>query len=279
MDTRQINKLTMFLAVRRYCDKDENQTALKAIEVFHEQYQEFLGILPSIRHQARLSMRLITGGVTESKEAVREGLAASSAKISAALSTYAEVTENLELLQGAKLTRSAVLYGRELEVADSVDNLLKLALQHAPQLERYGLSKERLDDYDDLSQQFSEAIGRPRAIIRERKMANETLIELFSTADKRLDRMDRLALILDETHPDFVAGYRESRRTIHTPATRSEIGDATGVPAETLVVAEETEILSHPHTNGRPTAADLNATQTEPDANEDDLASSTQLGA
>jgi hypothetical protein len=55
----------------------------------------------------------------------------------------------------------------------------------------------------------------------KRKTANRSLIELFQEADLHLSRMDRLCPSLEETHPAFVAGYRENRSIVQVNATRS----------------------------------------------------------
>lgn len=57
-----------------------------------------------------------------------------------------------------------------------------------------GITEERLDDFDNVCQQISDTIGRPRAIIAERKIANfanastEFLIDLDSLQTRVLPR-------------------------------------------------------------------------------------------
>jgi septal ring factor EnvC (AmiA/AmiB activator) len=87
-------------------------------------------------------------------------------------------------------------------------------------LGKYAVTQERLDRFELLCQEFSDLIGRPRAIILQRKSANRSLTELFQEADLQLSRMDRLCPSLEETHPEFVAGYREHRSIVHVNATR-----------------------------------------------------------
>ena len=221
MNTRLLNKLNMYLGVRRYVADPKMADARGQIEGFGEAWEEFIPVVLEIRRQAVASRDLVTGGTTETKEVIREKLAGQAAKISAGLVILAEVTGDAVLAGKAHLTKSMMMTGRELETADRADALLLLALPHVDHLAKYAVTQERLDQFEGLCQEFSELIGRPRAIILKRKTANRSLIELFQEADLHLSRMDRLCPSLEETHPAFVAGYRENRSIVQVNATRS----------------------------------------------------------
>jgi len=220
MNTRQLNKLNMYLGVRRYVADPEMAEARGQIEGFKEAWEEFFPLVHEIRRQGVASMDLVTGGTTETKVMIREKLAGEAAKISVGLVIFAEVSGNAVLEEKAHVTKTAMLGGREVETADRADALLLLAVTHVDQLGKYAVKQERLDRFEGLCQEFSELIGRPRAIILERKTANLSLSELFQDADVQLSRMDRLCPSLEETHPAFVAGYRENRSIVHVKATR-----------------------------------------------------------
>jgi hypothetical protein len=227
MTSRQLNKLGMFLAVRSHCALPSHAEAVAAVPAFAEQLAALDDTVSRIRHLARLSLRLLPGGITGGKAELRDSLADAAARLSAALVTWADVRGDRPLLHAARLSRSAVLGGRELEAADRVDNLLALARAHAADLVPYGISGEQLDDLDDLLQSFSETIGRPRHVIREGAVARRSLADLFATADLHLARLDRLATVLEPSHPAFVAAYRAHRRVVNLAASR-EVANADG---------------------------------------------------
>ena len=99
--------------------------------------------------------------------------------------------------------------------------MLELVQQHAEGLEHYGISAKRIAEFDDRAGAYSELIGRPRAIIAARRRANRSLPTLFADADAELAHMDRLVVLLEDAYPDFVEGYRESRRIVNVSASRA----------------------------------------------------------
>lgn len=221
MTTTHLNKLVMYLALRSYMERPQCQAALDHLPAFRKAWESFLELLPAIRQRSRLSQELLPSAATEKKLSLREAMAAAGAKISAGFVTWAEDKGDVELAQSAHLPKSTLLNGRALEAAIRADRFLLLVMKYVGKLDDYGVTQERVDDFDDLCQQFSEGIGRPRAVIGERKLANDALPGLFRQADEMLARMDRLCTLVEEEHPQFGAGYREQRRIIHVAATRA----------------------------------------------------------
>lgn len=81
-------------------------------------------------------------------------------------------------------------------------------------------------------------IGRPRSIIQARKRANESIPLFIAKADEQLAHMDRLAPLLEKQHPEFVATYRDKRKTIHFAASRS-LSEQEKANAEVRAAKEE----------------------------------------
>jgi len=109
---------------------------------------------------------------------------------------------------------------RAVPRAERADALLLLAAEHVDHLGKYEVTQDRLDRLEALCEEFSSLIGHPWSIFLERRTANRSLSELFQEADVHLSRMDRLCPSLEETHPAFVAGYRENRSIVQVNATR-----------------------------------------------------------
>ena len=221
MTTRQLNKLNMILGLRRFIADPKMTEAREKIEGFEDAWNDFLPLVAEIRKQAVTSRGLVTGGTTETKVSIREQLAAEGVKIGNGLGILAEVTGDAVLADKARVTKTTFLSGREVEAAERADALLLVAVEHVDKLGKYAVSQERLDRFEGLCQKFSDLIGRPRSIILERKTTNRSLAELFDEADVQLSRMDRLCPSLEETHPEFVAGYREHRAIVNVSASRA----------------------------------------------------------
>jgi len=221
MDTRQINQVLMFTRVEDYCETPDYQTIIRSVEGLAEDYDHFRTFMATLRKESEVALTLMSGGVSEDKAQVRERMAERASQLSAGLLNVAEKIADPILARDARLSKSEVLSGRELEAVTKVDALLKLALPHGLALAKYAVTEAMINELDTLAERFSKAIGRPRAVILERQRANQNLPELITKASESLVRIDRTLKILAETQPDFVRGYRNSRRIVHTAATRS----------------------------------------------------------
>jgi len=221
MDTRSINKFVMFLAVCRHCTGAEFEEAIAHLPAFAKTFGLFNGVVQKTRRRVQHILALNPEGITENKVLVREKLAKKVSRLSSSLVTWAEEHGNMELARKAHVTKSMIIAGRDLEAADRIDLVYTLGVAHLDQLGDYGVNKVRLKTIDELSQAFSELIGRPRAVIDARKRATRSLPTLMADADKHLLKLDRLADVLDEDYPEFAEGFRTSRKIINVSASRA----------------------------------------------------------
>jgi len=102
----------------------------------------------------------------------------------------------------------------------------------------YGVTPELIDNVAIPLARFNQAIGRPRSIINARKRANESIPLYIAKSDEQLGHMDRLALLLEASYPDFVAAYRDCRKVVHFAATRS-LSEEEKANAEVRAAKEE----------------------------------------
>jgi len=221
MLTRQINKLVMYLSMRNFCSDPKFANAIEKLPVFAEHTTEFLDTANVIRLRRQAVLDLNPAGLTVNKEALREQLAEQTASLSACVVAFAKNRSDEHLAQKAHLTKTTISSGRNVDEADRVENLLALTQELLPQLGGYGVTAERLEQINALNQSFSDLVGRPRAVIGERKRVNASLPDLFEEADFHLEQMDRLSSTLEQTHPDFVTGFRVHRKVHHVAASRS----------------------------------------------------------
>jgi len=221
MLTRQINKLVMYLSMRNFCSEPKFANAIAKLPVFAEHTTEFLDTANVIRLRRQAVLDLNPAGLTVNKEALREQLAEQTASLSACVVAFAKNRSDEHLAQKAHLTKTTISSGRNVDAADRVENLLALTQELLPQLGGYGVTAERLEQINALNQSFSDLVGRPRAVIGERKRVNASLPDLFEEADFHLEQMDRLSSTLEQTHPDFVTGFRVHRKVHHVAASRS----------------------------------------------------------
>ena len=221
MDTRQINQVLMFTRVEDYCEQAKYQPIIGSFEGLKEDYDQFRAYMAPLREESGIALSLMSGGVSEDKAQLRERMAERGSQLSGGLLNVAGKIPDPVLSRDARLSKTDVLNGRELEAVAKVDALLKLAPPHLVALAKYGVTEAMVHELDALAARFSKSLGRPRAVILERKRANQNLPDLIAQTTESLVRIDRTLKILEERHPDFVRGYFNSRRIVHTAATRS----------------------------------------------------------
>jgi len=238
----------MFRSVELLTSDPKHAAAVQAVPRFARATQKFLLILPQIQRTSASARALNTEGITESIEMIRENLANLAVTISCGLVAYADETGNVELAASGHVTRSDIAYGRSLDAAEIADHLLAAALARAGELTESGITQPLLVEFDDLIQDYSDRIGRPRATITERKTIRASLPDLFDAADRHLAQMDRLAEVLKHTFPAFVAEYQNKRRIVHVPGTRitpeAAATDGTPLRSESVSPADATALES-----------------------------------
>jgi hypothetical protein len=174
-----------------------------------------------LRKRATSLLKLNPAGLAENSQNLREALAKEAAAVSAALVTWAKKAGKVELAERAHLTRTTILSGRGIDAAARAEHVLEMADEHQESLQSYKITKARLTEFDDLISEYSEAVGRPRAVIQARKQVRKSLPDLFLLADEELGHMDRLLLLMDGDHEEFTSGFRDTRKMIQVPATRA----------------------------------------------------------
>jgi len=221
MKNRDTNKLVMFLALATYCADPKNRDAVAHLAPFLESWKAFRSLVNRLRKRSTSILKLNPTGSTENSLALRQAIAKRAAALSAAIVTWARKAGNSELAEQAHVTKSMLLNGRAIDAVERVEHLVVLADEHVEALEAYKITKTTVTALDDLITEFSETIGRPRAIIKARKQVRKTLPDLFAQADVELGHMDRLLVLLEDDFEEFVKGYRASRKIDQVPASRA----------------------------------------------------------
>jgi len=264
MKNRDTNKLVMFLAVAAYCAASTNKEAVENLKPFLESWHAFLSLVNKLRRRSTSILKLNPSGSTENSQALRKEVAKHSTAISAALVTWARKNGNLALAEQAHLTQSTLINGRAVDAVERAEHILELAHEHVEALKDYKITKQRLTKLDDLTTEFSENIGRPRAIIKARKQARKTLPELFALADVELGHMDRLLILLDDGFEEFIRGFKASRKIDQISASRalSELEKANAAAREAkreVVRAKKAAEVAAKHEEAKATLAEARA--------------------
>jgi len=246
MTARQNNKMRMYLSIKHYCSKPENQAAVAKILAFEKEYQGFQSVSEKILNEAMKQQGSISVGVTEDKDQIRAIMADQASRVAAAVQTWADVTDDLIVFAAVNHTRYDFLAGREIDAANRAEIILTIATSKLGLLGDYGVDQAVLDDLDAVIGRFSAAIGKPRGTIIDRKTATASLPLLFTRADKHLARLDRLAKLLEVTHSEFVLGYRNARLIVTKRGGQTAVVAAAASTAAPAVAPIQPVLLPSP---------------------------------
>ncbi len=264
MKNRDTNKLVMFLALATFCAAAKNQEAVGHLAPFQESWNAFRSLVNRLRKRSTSLLKLNPTGSTENSLALRQAIAKRAAAISAALVTWARKTGKPDVAEQAHVTKSMLLNGRAIDAVERAEHLVELEDEHLDALEAYKINKQVVTTLDDLITEFSENIGRPRAIIKARKQVRQTLPDLLAKAEIELGHMDRLLVLLEDDFEEFVQGYRVSRKIDQVSASRalSELEKANAAVREAkqeVVKAKSAAEIDGKHEEAKTTLAKARA--------------------
>ncbi|WP_062061264.1 hypothetical protein [Aquimarina longa] len=107
-----------------------------------------------------------------------------------AIESFAEDTENAELLSKSSNTPSDYFRLPNEDFEIKVLNIIKLSEETLPQMDGYGMTQEEIEDVKILTNTFLEKRQKPRAFWVASKVATLSLDEQFREATQILKRLD-----------------------------------------------------------------------------------------
>jgi hypothetical protein len=221
MNTKQTNYLKMALATDDVCSDYEAQwTTLPA---FASEVALARTHIASIRRDGQAQLGADSKPHTKAKDEAKKSLARLAADTGAPASVLAETTSNLPAAAKLNQSYSDIYYASDLDAEDLALNLLNAARDmDVGALATYGVTADRLGDLEEALNHYSEKIGSPRAATIKGRISTLSLEDLFDKLRAVHSRMDRLAVVLRRTAPDFLAAYESARVIIDRPGTQDD---------------------------------------------------------
>jgi hypothetical protein len=232
MNTKKENRLSMYLVLRDYLDKNSSITAtLPNFAGFNTAFNDGIVKIHEIREIQEVDKR----GLAIAKMKVKDMLIDKALDVSRKTVAYAEFIGNIELFNEVnysetELRRCAdtILYDRAKIIHDRADT-------HAIALAAYGITPADITGLQSVVNDYYDAIPKPRTGINDRKQATEQLEEAFKEVDDAIFHIDVLVEILRSSEPLFFSGYQAARIIVDNGsgkiALRGKVTDiATGHP-------------------------------------------------
>jgi hypothetical protein len=132
--------------------------------------------------------------------------------LSGALSAYASISENQDLLSNSYFAKSDIMSMRDVELAERVTHLTDLLTTHLSALADYGVSEAQVTDLTTSVDDFRELVGQPRLKRSQANLAKKAVGELVESAVEVLNKqLDKVMLQFQFSNPAFNEGYKKAR--------------------------------------------------------------------
>lgn len=209
MTNELINRYQMLLSTQNYLNS--NNATWSAIPIINSFKTNLDDLVLSIKEKMKATGDS-TKGLTASKNELKEQIAVKTAILSGALSAYATVSDNPELLQNGYFSKSEIAKLRDAELPERISYLTGLLSPHLADLADYGVTEAQVTDLTTSTDDFREMIGQPRLKQSQANLAKKAIEELVSNAGDILNsQLDKVMLQFQFSNPEFYDGYKKAR--------------------------------------------------------------------
>lgn len=235
----QENKVSSYLVVRiifnSFTGVFERVVEFKnAVTAFNNSVDDILSV--------QAIQELDRSGITISKANLGENLIASSTKIRKAVTSYAALAVNPELVKHVKFTEADLKHSRDVLLYQRAGIIHDAASTVIAHLEPYGVLPADLSAMQTLRMGYLGIIAEPRAATIIKATATKLLVTKFRKTDKILRKTLDLAVPgFEAVSPDFVAQYKGARIIVDLGHRKS--GSSSIILSGTLRHFETLELL------------------------------------
>lgn len=226
MNTKQLNKLTMYLAVEGICDG--TPLAWQTLQAFSDAYTDFKSHVTNIQTFSQ-NQTQDTSGIAQDKQAARQAMCSVALPIANAVHAYAVKTKNNTLATSVDFSMSDLMGGRDVTSRDNCQNIYNTANTNLANLANYGVTAAKLTALTNAIAAYNLLISKPRDTRAAGKTVTTNLQAEFDAADEDLTVMDDLTGQI--TNATFVSDYENARIIVDTTASHASPTPPTPPPA------------------------------------------------
>lgn len=221
MNANQEDKFSMYYVVKNTCEKYQPTWITNA--VFAATYNLWAAKLPLIETN-RDAQTLETTGITTDKTAKRAAMTDKALFMENRLQSYANVTNDPELLESIRYSATDLKKARDTDVVGICNTILAKANANAAAIVAYGVTAAMITDLQAAITAYSATLAKPKAAKSQTKTATENLVALFKEADDLLiKRLDLDIEIFKTSKPEFYSQYKTARIIIATGGSASSV--------------------------------------------------------
>jgi hypothetical protein len=216
MNTKQLNKLTMYLAVKGVCDAE---TAIwQSVQAFADAYADLQTRVTNIQTFSQTQTQNTTG-IAQDKKAARLAMCGLALPIAKAVHAYAVKNKDNTLAMSVDFSMGDLVEGRDVQSRDNCQNIYATANTNLANLANYGMTAAKLTALNNAIAAFNLLISKPRDTRAHGKTITTSIQAEFDAADEDLGIMDDLlGQITDAT---FVSDYNNARIIVDIAASHA----------------------------------------------------------
>jgi hypothetical protein len=238
MTTRQENKLSMYLAVKKILN-DYNAIWV-VIPGFASVVTMFFAKITLIQNTETRQSRTVKG-VSTNKKNKKKTLIEKALVVAGAIMSVAQDTGDSELFELVNFSESELSHLPDALLLDRVALIIATGNTHAAAILPKGVTALMLGDLQALLTEYETVVVSPRDLIVDKKTATAQLVLLFLQTDALLkDNLDRLMMLFKSSEQEFFMKYFNGRIIIDLGTQHTRLGgiitDSEGNPLEGATV-------------------------------------------
>lgn len=249
MNTKQENKLAMYLAVKAALDS--NNATWQSLQAFADGYTDFTSHITRIQ-TLELSQVTDSSGIAVDKKASKTAMATAAQKISAAVHAYAVKTKNNTLATETNFSVSDLTGERDADAIKDCQNIHDVANTNLVSLAAYGVTAAKMTALQANIDGFKAIVSKPRDNIVAGATVTQQLSDEFDAADETLSEiLDGLVVQFNDANPKFVSDYNNARIIVDRSASHvspnppTPAGDANGYHKTGVTDGIDNQAVSH----------------------------------
>ena len=210
MNTIQVSKLSMYMAVQKVCRQFEQHW--QQIPAATPMIADLERCIDKIQDVSRRQESLVHGLALHKKE-IRLQMGQQAFDLAEAVMAYGAGQRDTLLIAQVKRGLSGYLQGRETMLKGRAEEVLNIARPLEAKLTAYGVQEGQLNELQNSIRAFAELLAAPRAAITNRQEATHTLSACIDKTDDLLaNQLDKVMTQIRKT--PFYMNYKAARRVV-----------------------------------------------------------------
>ena len=216
MNSKQENKLVMYLTVREYVTV--YLSSLNALPNFKSSFTSFQNIIERLQQASEQQCVNRTGSALAKKQ-YRKLLVVLVADTARKLKAYARFNNNRVLYGEASITESDFRNMADNQLRNTSQAIHDKAQELVASLSQYDINADSQAALQQAIVNFDQFISQPRIKTVESAVTTSQIVSLFKTGDALLRDMDASLEIIRLKQADLYSGYRNVRKQVRRGRT------------------------------------------------------------